>query len=95
MGKAVKFCRVPRYRELEIMEREHTIKINDLYLGDSGTIYFVIDDNIDFNNNLQYNNNIEDRKVSFVESISKNEMKICGKEREENPFINLDFDWEL
>ncbi len=52
MGKAVKFCRVPRYRELEIMEREHAIKINDLYLGDSGTIYFIMDDNIDFNNNL-------------------------------------------
>lgn len=91
MGKTVKFCRVPRYRELEIMERERAVKINDLYLGDSGTIYFVIDDNIDFNNNLQYNNNIEDRKVSFVEPISKNQ----GKEREENPFINLDFEWEL
>lgn len=52
MGKAVKFCRVPRYRELEIMEREHAVKINGLYLGDSGTIYFVMDDNIDFNNNL-------------------------------------------
>lgn len=95
MGKAVKFCRVPRSRELEILEREHVVRINDLYLGDSGTIYFVIDDNIDFNNNLQYNNNIEDRKVSFVEQISKNEMKIRGKEREENPFVNLDFEWEL
>lgn len=52
MGKAVKFCRVPRSRELEILEREHVVRINDLYLGDSGTIYFVIDDNIDFNNNL-------------------------------------------
>lgn len=92
MGKAVKFCKVPRSREWEIMEREPVVRIDSLYMGDSGTIYFVVDDNIDFNNNLQYNNNIKDKKVSF---ISKNEMKIEGKERDENPFINLDFDFNF
>lgn len=90
MGKAVKFCRVPRYREWEIMEREPVVRIDSLYMGDSGTIYFVVDDNIDFNNNLQYNNIVKDKKVSFVEPISKN-----GKERNENPFINLDFDFNF
>ena len=92
MGKAVKFCRVPRSRESEIRERENAVRIDNLWMGDSGTIYFVIDDNIDFNNNLQYNNNVKDKKVSCIEPIQKNEMK---KEREENPFINLDFDFKL
>lgn len=92
MGKAVKFCKVPRSREPEIRERENVVKIDNLWVGDSGTIYFIVDDNIDFNKNLQYNNNVKDKKVSFIEPIQKNEMK---KEREENPFINLDFDFKL
>ena len=52
MGKAVKFCKVPRSREPEIRERENVVKIDNLWVGDSGTIYFIVDDNIDFNKNL-------------------------------------------
>lgn len=85
---AVKFCKVPKY---EIFDREKVTRIQGMYLGESGTIYFVQEDfenSIENDKKICYNNNVN-KKVSFIESIQKN------KEREENPFINLDFDWEL
>lgn len=91
---AVKFCRVPKYREHEIFDREKVTRIEGMYLGESGTIYFVQEDfenSIENDKKICYNNNVN-KKVSFIEAISKNEMK---KEREENPFINLDFEWQL
>lgn len=98
---AVRFCKVPKYREQEIFDREKVTKVEGMYLGESGTIYFVQEDFEDKGNALAfpiendkkicYNNNVN-KKVSFIEAISKNEMK---KEREENPFIKLDFEWEL
>lgn len=92
---AVKFCKVPKYREWEIFEKEKVTKIEGIYLGESGTVYFVQEDfdnkgnalafPIENDKKICYNNNI-DKKVFF---ISKNEMKI----EEENPFINLDIEW--
>ena len=38
---AVKFCKVPKYREHEIFDRERVTRIEGMYLGESGTIYFV------------------------------------------------------
>ena len=89
---AVKFCKVPKYREHEIFDRDRVTKISGMYLGESGTLYFVEEDfenPIENDKRICYNNKVN-KKVSFIESISKNEMK---KEREENPFINLDLDW--
>jgi hypothetical protein len=66
-------------------------RIQGMYLGESGTIYFVQEDfenSIENDKKICYNNNVN-KKVA----ISKNEMKI--EEQEENPFINLDFDWGL
>lgn len=91
---AVKFCKVPKYREHEIFDRDRVTKISGLYLGESGTLYFVEEDfenPIENDKKICYNNNIN-KKVTFIEPILKNEMK---KEQEENPFINLDFDWGL
>jgi hypothetical protein len=91
---AVKFCKVPKYRENEIFEREKVTRIQGMYLGESGTIYFVQEDfenSIENDKKICYNNNIN-KKVTFIEPILKNEMK---KEQEENPFINLDVDWGL
>ena len=91
---AVKFCKVPKDRENEIFEREKVTRIQGMYLGESGTLYFVEGDfekSIENDKKICYNDNVN-KKVSFIEPIQKNEMK---KEREENPFINLDIDWEL
>ena len=87
---AVKFCKVPKYREHEIFDRDRVTKISGLYIGESGTLYFVQEDfenSIENDKKICYNNNVN-KKVSFI----KNEMKT--EEQEENPFINLDFDWE-
>ena len=86
---AVKFCKVPKHREQEIFDREKVIRIQGMYLGESGTIYFVEDslaNSFENDINICYNNNIK-KKVSFIEPISKIE--------EENPFINLDIELEL
>ena len=91
---AIKFCKVPKYREHEIFNRDRVTRISGMYLGESGTLYFVEEDfenPIENDKKICYNNNVN-KKVTFIESISKNEMK---KEREENPFINLDVDWGL
>lgn len=88
---AIRFCKVPKDRENEIFEREKVTRIQGMYLGESGTLYFVQEDfenSIENDKKICYNSNIN-KKVSFIEPISKN------KEQEENPFINLDFDWEL
>ena len=95
---AIRFCKVPKDRENEIFEREKVTRIQGMYLGESGTLYFVQEDFEDMGNALAfpiendkkicYNNNVN-KKVSFIEPIQKN------KEQEENPFINLDFEWEL
>lgn len=87
---AVKFCKVPKYREHEIFDRDKVTRISGMYLGESGTLYFVQEDfenSIENDKKICYNNNVN-KKVSFI----KNEMKT--EEQEENPFINLDFDWE-
>lgn len=84
---AVKFCKVPKHREQEIFEREKVTRIQGMYLGESGTIYFVQEDfnnSFENNKNICYNNNIK-KEVSFIKPISKIE--------EENPFINLDMNW--
>lgn len=86
---AVKFCKVPKHREQEIFEREKVTRIQGMYLGESGTIYFVQEDfnnSFENNKNICYNNNIK-KEVSFIEPISKIE--------EENPFRNLDIELEL
>ena len=60
-----------------------------MYLGESGTIYFVQDSlekSFENNKNICYNNNIK-KEVSFIKPISKIE--------EENPFRNLDIELEL
>ena len=91
---AIRFCKVPKDRENEIFEREKVTRIQGMYLGESGTLYFVqegFENSIENDKKICYNSNIN-KKVSFIEPIQKNEMK---KEQEENPFINLDFDWEL
>lgn len=91
---AIRFCKVPKDRENEIFEREKVTRIQGMYLGESGTLYFVqgdFENSIENDKKICYNNNVN-KKVSFIEPIQKNEMK---KEQEENPFINLDFDWEL
>ena len=91
---AIRFCKVPKDRENEIFEREKVTRIQGMYLGESGTLYFVEGDfekSIENDKKICYNDNVN-KKVSFIEPIQKNEMK---KEREENPFINLDIDWEL
>lgn len=88
---AIRFCKVPKDRENEIFEREKVTRIQGMYLGESGTLYFVQEDfenSIENDKKICYNSNIN-KKVSFIEPIQKN------KEQEENPFINLDFDWEL
>ena len=57
-----------------------------MYLGESGTIYFVqdsLENSFENDKNICYNNNIKE-KVSFIKPISKIE--------EENPFI---FGYEL
>ena len=79
--QTVKFVKVPRERVHEIPEREKIYMADCLYIGESGTIYFVSDYGtpVDFNNNLLYNNNIKE-KVSFIEPISKEEV-------ESNPFL--------
>ena len=86
---AVKFCKVPKHREQEIFEREKVTRIQGMYLGESGTIYFVQEDfnnSFENNKNICYNNNIK-KEVSFIKPISKIE--------EENPFRNLDIELEL
>ena len=91
---AIRFCKVPKDRENEIFEREKVTRIQGMYLGESGTLYFVqgdFENSIENDKKICYNSNIN-KKVSFIAPIQKNEMK---KEQEENPFINLDFDWEL
>ena len=91
---AIRFCKVPKCREREIFEREKVTRIQGMYLGESGTLYFVqgdFENSIENDKKICYNDNVN-KKVSFIEPIQKNEMK---KEREENPFINLDIDWEL
>lgn len=81
MGHTVKFVRVPRERVYEIPEREKVYMADSLYIGESGTIYFVSDYKtpVDFNNKILYNNNIKE-KVSFIEPISKEGV-------ESNPFL--------
>lgn len=78
----VKFVKVPRERVHEIPEREKIYEADRLYIGESGTIYFVSDYEtpIDFNNKILYNNNIKEEKGSFIEPISKEEV-------ESNPFL--------
>ena len=64
----VKFCKVPKY---EIFDREKVTRIQDMYLGESGTIYFVQEDfenSIENDKKICYNNNVN-KKVSFIESI--------------------------
>lgn len=81
--QTVKFVRVPRERVHEIPEREKVYMADCLYIGESGTIYFVSDYGtpVDFNNKILYNNNIKEEKVSFIEPISKEEV-------ESNPFLD-------
>ncbi len=84
---AVKFCKVPKHREQEIFEQEKVTRIQGIYLGESGTIYFVqecSENSFENNKNICYNNNIK-KEVSFIKLISKIE--------EENPFRNLDMNW--
>jgi hypothetical protein len=38
---AIRFCKVPKDRENEIFEREKVTRIQGMYLGESGTLYFV------------------------------------------------------
>ena len=78
----VKFVKVPRERVHEIPEREKIYEADSLYIGESGTIYFVSDYEtpVDFNNKILYNNNIKEEKVSFIDPILKEEV-------ESNPFL--------
>lgn len=78
----VKFVKVPRERVHEISEREKIYEADRLYIGESGTIYFVSDYEtpVDFNNKILYNNNIKKEKVSFIKPVSKEEV-------ESNPFL--------
>ena len=71
--------KVPRERVYEIPERENIYEADCLYIGESGTIYFVSDYEtpVDFNNKILYNNNIKEEKI---EPISKEEV-------ESNPFL--------
>ena len=63
--QTVKFVKVPRERINEILEREKIYEADRLYIGESGTIYFVSDYEtpVDFNNKILYNNNIKEEKV--------------------------------
>lgn len=58
----VKFVKVPRERIHEIPEREKIYEVDHLYIGESGTIYFVSDYETPVNKIL-YNNNIKEEKV--------------------------------
>ena len=71
----VKFVKVPRERIYEIPEKERIYEADRLYIGESGTIYFVSDYEtpVDFNNKILYNNNIKEEKVK--------------EEVESNPFL--------
>ena len=73
--QTVKFVKVPRERVCEIPEREKIYEADRLYIGESGTIYFVSDYEtpVDFNNKILYNNNIKEEKVK--------------EEVESNPFL--------
>ena len=86
---AVKFCKVPKHREQEIFEKEKVTRIQGMYLGESGTIYFIQEDfenSFENDKNICYNNNIK-KEVSFIEPISKIE--------EENPFKILDIELKI
>lgn len=71
--QAVKFVKIPRERICEIPEREKIYEIDRLYIGESGTIYFVSDYEtpVDFSNKILYNNNIKEEKVSFIKPFQK------------------------
>ena len=73
--QTVKFVKVPRERIHEIPEREKVYMADCLYIGESGTIYFVsnYETPVDFNNKILYNNNIKKEKVK--------------EEVESNPFL--------
>jgi phosphatidate phosphatase PAH1 len=68
---AIRFCKVPKDRENEIFEREKVTRIQGMYLGESGTLYFVQEDfenSIENDKKICYNSNIN-KKVSFIEPI--------------------------
>ena len=72
MGQRVHFVKLQQSQLDEMMNREPVKKIDGLYIGDSGTIYFVSEENqkFDFENKIQYNNiEKENEKVSFIEPI--------------------------
>ena len=82
--QTVKFVKVPRERINEIPEREKIYEADRLYIGESGTIYFVSDYEtpVDFNNKILYNNNIKEEKVKeevesnpFLEGVQFEKMK--------------------
>ena len=77
--QTVKFVKVPRERVHEISEREKIYEADRLYIGESGTIYFVSDYEmpVDFSNKILYNNNIKEEKIK---PVSKEEV-------ESNPFL--------
>lgn len=72
MGQRVHFVKLQQSQIDEMMNREPVKKVDGLYIGDSGTIYFVSEENekFDFENKIQYNNiEKENKKVSFIEPI--------------------------
>lgn len=72
MEQRIRFVKLKQSQINDMMNLESVKRIDGLYLGDSGTLYFVSEENekFDFENKIQYNNiEKENEKVSFIEPI--------------------------